>query len=481
MARRPNMRKHPKSGVWYYRKTVPPELRPYLPDPHTGKSELIQSLGHKDKALADREHTRVAEVMERVLDHARLAYVRATTPQEPPRVLSPYEQTLLAMAGEDDFLDLTIDTTKLPPGLRTIPVGSTLVQDVIERERPAQTAKATHTINSVFTAYEREKKLTKTISEEYKRTLLYFCQHSGLTMESDIHAATKAMVRDFNQALIDLPRSTRAKSLKGKTIQELIAYGIAHKKPCISDASRQKHIAAISALFKYAVTKDYRIGDDPTFGITVKVNKARAKRLPYSDEDLKAIFQHPMFNEKKWAHLQWLPILALYTGARLEEIGSLLVEDIKTQDGIVYFAIRETDDDGHFISSVKTAESTRNVPIHPKIVELGFLDYLATIKDGKHTYLFPHLSNKTEGRTATFSNWWRRQRSVFNIHSPKKTFHSFRHSFKDACRRAEIQENIHDELTGHSNGSVGRYYGTGHPLPVLHRNVTKISYPVEIN
>ena len=108
------------------------------------------------------------------------------------------------------------------------------------------------------------------------------------------------------------------------------------------------------------------------------------------------------------------------------------------------------------------------------------MSHVAHAKEAGHRYIFHALSDKEEERTATYSNWWRRQRKVFGIFSSKKTFHSFRHAFKDACRRAEIEENIHDELTGHANGSTGRYYGTGQPIPVLAKNMAKISYLVEI-
>ena len=38
-------------------------------------------------------------------------------------------------------------------------------------------------------------------------------------------------------------------------------------------------------------------------------------------------------------------------------------------------------------------------------------------------------------------------------------FHSFRHGFKDALRRAGVSEDLNDALTGHSGGGVGRSYG----------------------
>ena len=60
-------------------------------------------------------------------------------------------------------------------------------------------------------------------------------------------------------------------------------------------------------------------------------------------------------------------------------------------------------------------------------------------------------------------------------------FHSFRHAFKDACRRAKLSEEVHDALTGHTNGGVGRTYGLGVPLAALADAVTKITYQLDLS
>jgi integrase len=66
---------------------------------------------------------------------------------------------------------------------------------------------------------------------------------------------------------------------------------------------------------------------------------------------------------------------------------------------------------------------------------------------------------------------------AIGITDARKVFHSFRHTFKCACRRAGISEEVHDALTGHRNGSVGRSYGLGVPLTVLAEAMAKVGYP----
>src|SRR5437763_17084651 len=60
--------------------------------------------------------------------------------------------------------------------------------------------------------------------------------------------------------------------------------------------------------------------------------------------------------------------------------------------------------------------------------------------------------------TGNWSKWWARYTADLGITNPRKVFHSFRHTFKRACRAARIEEELHDALTGHTSASVGRRY-----------------------
>ena len=56
-----------------------------------------------------------------------------------------------------------------------------------------------------------------------------------------------------------------------------------------------------------------------------------------------------------------------------------------------------------------------------------------------------------------------------------RCFHAFRHTFKTACRAARIEEELHDAITGHSGGGVGRSYGS-FPLEALNADIQLIDY-----
>jgi hypothetical protein len=98
--------------------------------------------------------------------------------------------------------------------------------------------------------------------------------------------------------------------------------------------------------------------------------------------------------------------------------------------------------------------------------------------------LFPKLVlNEYRQRTAKFSKWFSRYlRQTIGISDKRKTFHGFRHGFKEACRLAEIPKDIHDQLTGHSSSDVGDGYGGElYPLPPLYSAILKIEFQLNQN
>jgi integrase len=90
----------------------------------------------------------------------------------------------------------------------------------------------------------------------------------------------------------------------------------------------------------------------------------------------------------------WLFLLALTTGARLEEVGQAAIADVKTRDGIRYIDIDDyVENDSEESKSLKTPNSRRLLPIHDRLMELGFERYLAALNEMGHTQPFPDLKS----------------------------------------------------------------------------------------
>src|SRR3546814_8388267 len=67
------------------------------------------------------------------------------------------------------------------------------------------------------------------------------------------------------------------------------------------------------------------------------------------------------------------------------------------------------------------------VPLHPVVLELGFLDYVRGLKS---RHLFPDLNHRSnQGPTGKFSSYWGPFTRSLDVTSERKSFHSFRHCY----------------------------------------------------
>ena len=155
----------------------------------------------------------------------------------------------------------------------------------------------------------------------------------------------------------------------------------------------------------------------------------------------------------------WLPLLALFTGARLNELASLKAADVAHSDLIRAHCIY-IKADKRSGKRLKTEQSERFVPLHPQLIATGFLEYLSdqTSERGANAWLFPKVAPGTTGKAA-FSKWFGRYIGAHGITDGSKVFHSFRHSFVDALRLAGVGKEINIALVGHSDPSVNDKYG----------------------
>lgn len=331
---------------------------------------------------------------------------------------------------------------------------------------------------ALYEAWKTERRPSKKLASESHKAVRRFVQLHGDLAVGDI---TRRHVATFNDALLKLP-ARPAKALRDLPLPELIKLTEGDESIArLSAGSAKKDLGVIQSLMAWAVENGHR-DDNPAAGIKIREAKnAGPSRLPYDADDLQRIFacsiykngERPRGGAGKAAY--WLPLLGLFTGARLEELGQLLASDVR-EEGQVWFLDINTRDEG---KRLKTASSVRKVPVHPELIRMGFIDYANGRRgDGVSAHLFPDLNaDRNDVLTGNWSKWWGRyQREVVGITDRRKVFHSFRHSFKDACRAAGLEEAIHDALTGHSGGGVGRSYGQGYPLAILANSVRRISF-----
>lgn len=204
-----------------------------------------------------------------------------------------------------------------------------------------------------------------------------------------------------------------------------------------------KVIGHLKQFFAYAKAKNFVVSNpiDDDFKEACKeiwAEVALARRhnsyLPFKGSHLAAIFdprQHLAFNPQ--ADYFWLPLLALYSCARLSELASLTVRDIRfdANAGVHYLNLVEVDEEtGETLRRLKNVHAIRRVPIASQLIQLGFIDYVQRVEKMGATKLFPHVRETPTNARDPGKNGGRHFGAYLDhlgIRSKRLVFHSFRH------------------------------------------------------
>lgn len=281
-------------------------------------------------------------------------------------------------------------------------------------------------------------------------------------------------IRRFRNVVGDLPASQIGKRHIVTFKDALLADGLA-------PATVRKALNLLGAIFETAVNNE-KLSANPVRGVKVPAAAvSRKARVPHSLEDLEKIFRSEVFTQGKRPKAGrgeaafWIPLIAIWSGARLDEIGQLDAVDIQDEGDAWYFNIIHDPSVGRYVKNGRS----RRVPVHVELLRFGLLDYRDSVSASGSVRLFPLLSSgKGRQLTATWSQWFGRYlREVVGITESRKVFHSFRHGFKDACRVCGISQEHHDRITGHGSRSVGDNYGGEHyPLAPLAEAMGRLQY-----
>jgi len=253
-----------------------------------------------------------------------------------------------------------------------------------------------------------------------------------------------------------------------------------------SPATVNKYMSQLSTLLGYASTLQW-ISGNPAQRLSLPDRRREDEiRVACTNADVKAIFEalqqdKKTFYESGRYERYWLPLLGLYTGARVNELAQLSVDDVSIEEGIP--AIRITAQ-GDPLKRLKSESARREMPLHNDLLTLGFMIYVNNIKAQGHEKLFPSLKPGPKGYSHYFvakhftgKNGWMR-RSVPSV-SDKITFHNFRHTVATQLKNSEEQERLIEEIMGHKHSSLslGRY-GKPYKLDIRQRAINKIDYGI---
>jgi integrase len=245
-----------------------------------------------------------------------------------------------------------------------------------------------------------------------------------------------------------------------------------------------KYLGVLSTILRHANRLTW-IQGNPAEGLGLQDSRRPDEvRRAFTKKEIETIFEalqrdkQGFYNKEKYERY-WLPLLGIYTGARVNELAQLEINDIIQEEGIPSIAITSSGGDD---KRIKSESSRRTIPLHQDLLTLGFLVYVHNVRQQGHAKLFPTLKPGPNGYQHYFNShhfsgskgWLRKQ--LPNLEKGG-SFHLFRHAFATKLKDAEVEERLIEEILGHrlTSMSLGRY-GKPYKADVRIRAINKIKY-----
>ncbi|MBK1794461.1 hypothetical protein JHL21_08085 [Devosia sp. WQ 349] len=224
--------------------------------------------------------------------------------------------------------------------------------------------------------------------------------------------------------------------------------------------TRERHLNFLGILFNLAKeTEQVDTRINPSVFVGVKLVRARDERPVPIRSSMSELFHAPVFTGcQSFEYLDepglnifhraayWAPIIAYYQGMRREEYCGLEVKDVIVDHGEhPYFHLCFNK-----IRRLKNKQSVRNLCMHPELIRLGFLDYVATLRNIGGWRLFPDLYSPSSSSPLG-------DRLYDELKPLRKrmglTLHQFRHFFNDELKAKQVFPEYRKDMMGHGGDS----------------------------
>lgn len=268
----------------------------------------------------------------------------------------------------------------------------------------------------------------------------------------------------------------------------------------MSAAHANFHMQLLSSVLRYGMKGNkWGLTVNHAEGLEVE-DKRKVSELTaeFTKDDIENMFRgltktHMVNHPERY----WLPLLALYTGARSDELCQLRIADISEEEGIPVINIKHSPE---LLQHTKN-EQDRVVPIHPHLVQLGFLDYVQKVRQNKkQDRLWQALKyyrskwNVLYGKhfSGTFC-----KKYIGKSGEGKKSFHSLRHTYINWYKQHALGNNGLENLLrlksliGHLENSDLQFagmdsditlnrYGKKFPIKGQYELICKLDYGVDL-
>lgn len=342
-----------------------------------------------------------------------------------------------------------------------------------------------------------------------------------LTGDPHLREVERTMLMAWARRVAALPDNRQRIRLKPgnaeKTFAQLIEIADGGGLKRLTPAAVEKMADGASEFFKWAHEQRY-FKENPALGLgrdirnvvspRAKSGRPSDERLLFSNSELNRIFAATWFRDGVGArtkegkfyqyrpHYYWLPLLALFTGGRINELSQLYLADLRFGPDVVAHVDFNLEGEGKITSdegdgqlavgttdkSLKTVSAERKVPLHASLLDLGLEEYVEALRAAGHRRLFPELSHdRVKGYGKAAGKWFNDSflgRQLKIKRDGKKTFHSLRHHYATALGKAGTPDSIKVRLMGHSatRDLVNQRYDKGPQLDQLAPHLQKLEH-----
>jgi integrase len=427
---------------WYFRFPVPKPLRRYFLS-STGKpmGRIVEPLGDSREVAKLKALQRVATC------HAVFAQIRAGVIKTP-------EQAKASLRGPDERQE---------------------INEAVRRWAVEQRAAWFEAYGRAFAPQPGQPESTagETISQAAEAWLAELSRDKTVAPRAETLKGHRDRVRAFTRKCGDVPLTDVTRAMASDFLSGLD----------VSNRTRNNYAMTLKCVFDSARKRGRFTGDNPFADQRAKVVKNHYEA--FTIEELQKLFGNLPREIKPVKHspetaLPWAALIALYSGACLEEICQLTVDDIYDADAnggtMTVFDIHNGDD-GHKLKNEKARP--RLLPIHSQLVRLGLQKYIANLP--KHGQLFPGLTRRASkgGKVgARLGEIFRKKLVALALKRDGLCFHSFRHTVAGRLDAAGVPQSDAARVLGHAVAgmSYGTYSQAGPGLKRVAAVVEQITY-----
>lgn len=491
--------------TWYVVVAVPKDVRPII-----GRAKIVKSLHTRDLQIAQR--LRYAEVASIQASFARARALAAgdakakritdrMTFEDRLAVLNNLDEQVLPALG-------AVDDPDYDPGQTLAALLSDILPDMDPRGEghgpdfdamryayrkhigqpipiPDQYRMTFSEAAAGYLAAQRRDLKAKSTEQTLTLSSAVFRLFTDYANDPPMHKVDRKLVAGFlDKASNLMPDWGRSPKTKERSFAELLKLSEASPER-ISNKTLNRYLASLRAVWKWSKRCGHVEGNDPFTDMTFNVADYRdTKWLPFENDELRLLLTslHPDVKPAKHTSataLAWVTWIAAFSGMRLNEICSLTLADIQQREGVYLFNIDEA----------KTSAGDRLVPIHSRIIALGFLDYVEALRSASRvlrtkqpaaTSLWPALrGGGPDNKLCKYiSKRFTVHRRRIGLDRERLTFHSLRGTVGTALERARIPESEAVQVLGHEKLSMSyKLYSSGLTPSELQRVVEAIAYP----